>query len=73
MWFGFREKQGDSRHSAALGDFSDFIFELGHLDILLVGRHFTWSNNWEMEVWSRIDKFLPSPEWEKHFPDVSQQ
>jgi hypothetical protein len=31
------EKSADSRHTSAMGDFSDFIFEQGLLDILLVG------------------------------------
>jgi len=34
------------------------------------GGQFTWSNN---RVWSKIDRFLLSPEWEEHYPDVSQR
>jgi hypothetical protein len=41
------------------------------VDILLVGGKFTWSNNQEEQIWSRIDRFLLSPEWEVHYPEVT--
>jgi hypothetical protein len=34
---------------------------------------FTWSNNQEDEIWSRIDRFLFSPDWEDHYPAVPQK
>lgn len=39
------ERSGDSRHSPAIADFSDFIFDKGLLDTQLVSGKFTWSNN----------------------------
>jgi hypothetical protein len=44
VWF-LSERSGDSRHSLAIVDFSDFIFEKGLLDTPLVSGKFTWSNN----------------------------
>lgn len=38
----------------------------------LAGRKFTWSNNQVKAVISRIDWFLPSKEWEKHFAGAIQ-
>jgi hypothetical protein len=56
--------------SAAMEDFSEFIHGQSLVDIPMHEGHFTWSNNW---VWSKIDRLLLSPEWEKHYPDVSQR
>jgi len=50
-------------------EFSEFIFVERLVDIPLQGGQFTWSNNL---VWSKIDRFLLSSEWEEHYPEVSQ-
>jgi hypothetical protein len=42
-------------------EFSDFIFEQGLTDLPLTGGSFTWSNN-ENPTWSRLDRFLVSPD-----------
>jgi hypothetical protein len=55
--------------SAAMEDFSEFIRGQSLVDIPLQGGQFTWSNN---QAWSKIDRFLLSPDWEEHYPDVSQ-
>ncbi|KAF5476218.1 hypothetical protein F2P56_007951, partial [Juglans regia] len=51
-------------------DFSEFIFDLDLMDLPLVGGEYTWSNG---RVWSRLDRFLVSPSWETHYPEVSQK
>jgi endonuclease/exonuclease/phosphatase family metal-dependent hydrolase len=43
------------------------------VDLPLEDGQFTWSNNQEDHIWSRIDRFLVSPEWEERFPEVSQK
>jgi hypothetical protein len=40
------------------------------LDNQEIGGLFIWSNN---RVWSKIDRFLLSSEWEEHYPNVSQR
>jgi exonuclease III len=67
------ERSSDSNYSTAMMEFSDFIAEQGLVDIPLVGGQFTWSNNQEEEIWSRIDRFLLSPSWEDHYPEVVQR
>jgi exonuclease III len=67
------ERSNDSNYSTAMMEFSDFIAEQGLVDIPLVGGQFTWSNNQEEEIWSRIDRFLLSPSWEDHYPEVVQR
>jgi exonuclease III len=67
------ERSCGSNYSTAMMEFSDFIAEQGLIDIPLVGGQFTWSNNQEDEIWSRIDRFLMSPSWEDHYPDVMQK
>ena len=61
------EKSGMAVFSPAMNDFSDFISELGLLDLPLEGGLFTWSNNREFPAKSRIDRFLVSSEWADHF------
>jgi hypothetical protein len=63
------ELSGTGGFSAAMEDFSEFIGGQSLVDIPMHGGQFTWSNNW---VWSKIDRFLLSPEWEEHYPDASQ-
>jgi endonuclease/exonuclease/phosphatase family metal-dependent hydrolase len=43
------------------------------VDLPLEGGQFTWSNNQENQTWSRIDRFLISPEWVEHFLEVTQR
>jgi hypothetical protein len=61
------ERLGDSRQTQAMVEFSEFIFEQGLMDIPLVRGGFMWSNNQDVEAWSRIDKFLLSMEWEEYY------
>jgi hypothetical protein len=50
--------------------FSNFISEQGLMDLLLAGGSFTWSNN---SSWSRLDRFLVSPDWEAIYPGLFQK
>jgi hypothetical protein len=43
------------------------------MDILSVGGSFTWSSIRDLPSWSRIDKFLVSPNWESQLPDLLQK
>jgi len=54
-------------------EFSDFIFEQDLMDLPLVGRPFTWSNNQEIPSWSRLDRFFVSPNWEVKFSGSLQK
>ena len=54
----------------AMHDFSDFIFVHGLLDIPMAGGRYTWSNSISR---SRIDCFIFSPNWEDHYPNMSQR
>jgi len=66
------ERSSGVGYSAAMEEFSDFIFMHNLVDLPLEDGQFTWSNNQEDQIWSRIDRFLVSPEWEERFPEVSQ-
>ncbi|KAG6626350.1 hypothetical protein CIPAW_15G041600 [Carya illinoinensis] len=61
---------GNRRMRPAMTEFSECIFDLNLVDLPLAGGTCTWSNN---HTWSRLDRFLISPEWECHFPDVWQK
>jgi hypothetical protein len=67
------ERSNDSSYSSGMMDFSDFISARGLMDVPLVGGQFNWLNNQENEIWSRIDRFLFSPDWEDHYPEVAQR
>ena len=67
-----REESCLSAFSYAMHDFSDFISEFGLMAIPLEGGLFTWSNNREVSVKSRIDCFLLTLEWVDHFGLVNQ-
>jgi hypothetical protein len=64
------ERSGGRHISSAMREFSDFIFERGLMDLPLAGGLCTWSNS---RSWSRIDRFLVSPDWEARHPDVLQK
>jgi len=67
------ERSSGAGYSAAMEEFSDFIFMQNLVDLPLEGGQFTWSNNQEDQIWSRIDRFLVSLEWEERFPEVIQK
>jgi len=64
------ERSGNASFSAAMEEFSDFIFMHNLVDLPLQDGQFTWSNN---HTWSRIDRFLVSVEWEECFPEVTHR
>ena len=53
------ERSGSARLDHAM-EFSDFISELGLMDLPLAGGSFTWSISQDPPLWSRIDRFLVS-------------
>ncbi|KAF5471907.1 hypothetical protein F2P56_008670 [Juglans regia] len=64
------ESFGNRRLRPASLEFSKCIFDLNLIDLPLAGGPATWSNN---QTWTRLDRFLISPEWERHFSDVWQK
>jgi len=66
------ERSGEGSMSA-MRDFYDFISNQGLMDFPLARDYFTWSLTLDPPVWSRIDHFLISPDWEARFPVVSQK
>jgi exonuclease III len=57
-------------HRSAVAEFADFVAEQGLMDLPLAGGESTWSNNL---TWSRLDRFLVSPEWEFCYPGLLQK
>ena len=64
---------GSGPFSSAMVNFSDFISELGLIDLPFEGGTFTWSNSSEVASCSRLDRFLLSLDWEEHFPNIHQR
>jgi hypothetical protein len=67
------ERFGKARLCSAMTDFSDFISDQELMDLPLAGGSFTWSISHDPPMWSRIDRFLVSHDWEVRFPLVSQK
>ena len=67
------EKLRAGRNTRAMQDFSDFIFELGLVDLPLLEGQFTWSNNQDPPSKSRIDRFLMTTDWEEQFSKLTQK
>ncbi|XP_075649981.1 uncharacterized protein LOC142620503 [Castanea sativa] len=53
--------------------FSEFVEDLNFVDLPLEGGCFTWSSGFVQPMMSRIDRALVTPDWEDHFPDVTQR
>ena len=64
------ERLGTINFTQAMHDFLDFISVHGLLDIPMAGGRYTWSNSISG---SKIDCFLFSPDWEDHYPNISQR
>jgi hypothetical protein len=43
------------------------------LELSLVGRLYTWSNNRRYPTYEKLDRFLANPEWELKYNDVAVQ
>jgi hypothetical protein len=66
----FDERLRGNSHRHAVMDFADFVAEQGLMDLPMAGGESTWSNNL---TWSRLDRFLVSPERELCFPGLLQK
>ena len=50
-----------------MSDLNSFIEAMEVVDMQLLGRKFTWSNNQEEEKWNRLDRFLLNQDWLEKF------
>jgi hypothetical protein len=64
------ERSGGAGYRRAASEFADFIVDHGLMDLPLGGGVSTWSNSLS---WSRLDRFLVSPDWEMGYPGLVQR
>jgi hypothetical protein len=64
------ERSGGVRRRRAVAAFADFIAEMGLMDLPMAGGMSTWANNLS---WSRLDRFLVSPDWEFSYTGLIQK
>jgi hypothetical protein len=67
------ERLGSASLDSAMMKFSKFISNQGLMDLPLAGGCFTWSVTHDPPLWSRLDRFLVSPELEEWFPRILQK
>ncbi|KAL4653850.1 hypothetical protein ACB092_01G335600 [Castanea dentata] len=67
------ERRGETRLTLAMEKFSEFVEDLNLVDLPLEGGSYTWSSGSDHPAMSRIDRALVTPDWEDHFPDVTQR
>jgi exonuclease III len=64
-----RDKSNDNFNSSEAASFNDFINNLGLIEIPLLDRQFTWSNQQNPPILARLDRVLVNPEWSLALPD----
>ena len=69
---GTEEKVGVVYNHLAMSEFSNFIEDLGLMDIPLSGGRFTWSSNRLVNTYCRLDRFLISPGFMLGFQNLIQ-
>lgn len=67
------ERLGGSDFTPPMVDFFNIISKQNLQDIPLARGSFTWSSNQDHPSWSRLDRFLISPDWEEHCSDLIQE
>lgn len=68
----FPHEKGGRRITHSMEKHSKFINKNELIDLPVLGRRFTWSNNQERAAMSRLYRFLISKEWHEHFKDAIQ-
>ncbi|WMV31904.1 hypothetical protein MTR67_025289 [Solanum verrucosum] len=66
------ERYNCIRRSQDMKDFSEFIQDMGLIDLPLHGATYTWTRGEDFLQASRIDRFLISAEWNEFFGVVKQ-
>jgi endonuclease/exonuclease/phosphatase family metal-dependent hydrolase len=67
------KRSGSASLDSAMMEFSELIFDQGLMDLPLAGGCFTWPITQGPLLWSRLDRFLVSPELEEWFPGILQK
>ena len=63
----YSERVGCSQRCGGMKDFNELIDNLEVCDLPMLGRKFTWCNSQNGVKWSRLDRFLLSPDWLQKF------
>jgi hypothetical protein len=66
-----RDKSNGNFNSSEASLFNDFINNLGLIEIPLLDRQFTWSNQQDPPILARLDRVLVNPEWSLALPDTT--
>lgn len=66
------KKGGKLRSEKSFKQFREFIQGMNMVEIIFLGREWTWANNRTGEgyVEEKLDRFFASPEWMYHNPNA---
>lgn len=67
------ERLGASHYSRQMMQFNEWIEELELVDLPLRGAKFTWTNNQDRRVCSKLDQFLFTKDWLDLYPRMVQE
>lgn len=63
------DKNNENLNRAMMGRFCRLLDDTEIKEINLLGRKFTWSNEWQSPTLVRVDRVFSSIHWERIFPD----
>lgn len=67
-----QDRSNTNHHVNQMRAFRGLIEHLELIDLPLLGRRYTWSNERENPTFVRLDRFLVSTEWIQSFPNTVQ-
>ena len=69
MIYCSEDKNNENVNRAMMGRFRRFINELELKEIFLLGRRYTWSNEWDSPTLVKLDRVLCTNDWEDIYPE----
>lgn len=73
MIYSLEDKNNDNVNRALMGRFRRFVNEMELMEIPLLGRRYTWSNERDSPTLVKLDRVLCTSDWEDIYPECILQ